>query len=66
MMVYKKAHGSHRENSDTDCLESIVEILDQEMATVTRQKSRINPSSDEMNALVADLLGSIPSDSIED
>ena len=61
-MAYKKVHGSNQQTTENDCIESIVEILDQEMAAAAKSP-RIKSSSDEMNALVSDLLGSLSCDS---
>ncbi|MEJ2111170.1 MAG: hypothetical protein P8Z37_14910 [Acidobacteriota bacterium] len=60
-MAHKKVYRGNQQTSENERIESIVEILDREMAAAAKN-SRMKSSSDEMNTLVSDLLVSLSGD----
>ena len=55
-MTCNKTHGIRSDIPENEYIESIVEILDREMAAV-QMNPRLKDASNEMDLLVADLLG---------
>jgi hypothetical protein len=64
-MTSTKTRGGFPESSEIECIESIVDILDREMAVAARNTGP-ETTSDEMNRLVSELLGFLSGDPVEE
>lgn len=64
-MAYNKSHDLRTGSTETGYAESILDILDEEMAEA-RKNPEIQEPSDEMDSLVSDLLGYLNVNPVED
>lgn len=65
-MTSTKTRGGFPESPESECIESIVDILNREMVVAAQNSGPKTASSDEMNRLVSELLGLLSGDPVEE